>query len=98
MDIDDITRGRSTFLSKMNSKSISVVSNTSSILYHLKMEINNDLPDKITVKPIDSSQLLYQDGIEGRSNPISEAANPGPTRKSQYVQHDILVFNKVSKF
>ena len=55
MDIDDITRGRSTFLSKMNSKSISVVSDTSSILYHLKMEINNDLPDKITVKPIDGS-------------------------------------------
>ena len=35
--------------------------------------------------------------LRGGSNLISEAANPGPTRKSQYVQHHILAFNKAPK-
>jgi len=55
MDVDNITRGRSTSSSKMSSKSASVVSDASSIPYHFRMEINNNLPDKITVKPTDSS-------------------------------------------
>jgi len=55
MDIDDITRGRSNFSKKVSSRSASVVSNTSSISYHFRMEINNNLLDKITVKLIDSS-------------------------------------------
>ena len=65
MVIDDITRERFNSSSKMSSRSASVVSDALSILYHLRMEINNDLPDKITVKLIDSSQLSYQDDIEG---------------------------------
>ena len=61
------------------------------------MEINNDLPDKITVEPIDSSQLSYQDNVERESNPVSEAADPGPIRMSYHVQHDILALNKAPK-
>jgi len=49
------------------------------------MEINNDLPDEITVEPINSSQLSYQDNVEGRSNLVSETADLGPARKSQHV-------------
>ena len=97
MDIDDITKGKSTFLSKMSSRSTSVVSDTSSIPYYLRMEINNDLPGEITVEPIDSSQLSYQDNVEGGSNLVSETANLGPARKSQHVQHDALALNKAPK-
>jgi len=97
MVIDDITRERFNSSSKMSSRSASVVSDALSILYHLRMEINNDLPDKITVKLIDSSQLSYQDDIEGGSSPFSEAADPGSTRKFQYVQHDVLALKKVPK-
>ena len=61
------------------------------------MEINNDLSDEITVEPIDSSQLSYQDDVEGGSNLVSKVADPGSTRKSQCVQHDALALNKVSK-
>jgi len=97
MDIDDITKGKSTFLSKMSSRSTSVVSDTSSIPYYLRMKINNDLPGEITVEPIDSSQLSYQDNVEGGSNLVSETANLGPARKSQHVQHDALALNKAPK-
>ena len=82
MDVDNITRGRSTSSSKTSSRSTFIVSDTLSISYHLRMEINNDFPDKITVKLIDSSQLSYQDDVEGGSNLVSEAANLGSTRKS----------------
>jgi len=57
VDINDITRGKSTSSSKISFRSTSVVFDVLSILYHLKIEINNDFPDKITVNPIDSSQL-----------------------------------------
>ena len=97
MDIDNITRGRSTSSSKMNSRSISIVSNTSSILYYLRIEINNNLPDEITVEPIDSFQLSYQDDVEGGNNLVSEVADPGSTRKSQCIQHDILALNRAPK-
>jgi len=97
MDVDNITRGRSTSSSKMSSRSASVVSDALSILYHFRMEINNNLPDKITVKPIDRSQLLYQDDVEEGSNLVSEAADSGPIRKSQCVQHNILALNKAPK-
>jgi len=97
MNINNITRGRSTSSSKMSSRSTSVVSDASSIPYHLRIEINNDLLDKITVEPIDSSQLSYQDNVKRRSNLVSEAADPGPIRKSQHVQHDALALDKAPK-
>ena len=59
MGVDNIIRGRSTSSSKMSSRSTSVVSYASSIPYHLRIEINSNLPDKNTVKIIDSSQLSY---------------------------------------
>ena len=82
MDVDNITRGKSTSLSKMSSRSASVVSDASSIPYHFRMKINNNLPDKITVKPTNSSQLSYQDNIKGGSNLVTETADPGFIRKS----------------
>ena len=58
-DFDNI-RGRINFFSKVSSRSISVFSNASSISYHERMVINNNLPDKELKKLINSSQLLYK--------------------------------------
>jgi len=66
MDIDDINfsanvRGRSHSSSRATTRSTLLISSASSILYHEKMEINNDLPDDDFKKPVDSSQLSYKD-------------------------------------
>jgi len=53
-------RERSTSPSKMSSKSPSISSTTSSIPYHEKMEINNDLPDEKFTEPVNSFQLSYK--------------------------------------
>jgi len=55
MDVNDTIRRRSTSLSRMTSRSASIVSNISSCIYHLKMECNNNLPNNMAVDPIDSS-------------------------------------------
>ena len=56
IDIDNFNniRERSASPSKMSSKSPSISSTTSSIPYHEKMEINNDLPDEKFTEPVDS--------------------------------------------
>ena len=97
MDVDDFIRGRSTSLSKMRSRSISVVSNASSIPYYLRIEINSNLLDKNIVELIDSSQLSYQDDVKRGDNSVSKAADISPTRNSQCVQYEALALNKASK-
>ena len=53
-------RERSTFPSKISSKSLSISFTTSFIPYHEKIEINNDLPDEKFTEPVDSFQLSYK--------------------------------------
>jgi len=55
MNINEIAKRRSTSSNKISSKSMSAVSDALFISYHLRMEINNNHPDKIKVEPIDSS-------------------------------------------
>ena len=60
MDIDNVNnfndiRGRFHALSNVSSKSASIVSRASLILYHERMTINNDLPNQEYVEPIGSS-------------------------------------------
>ena len=56
MDIDsNIIRGRSVFPSSKSSRSTSIISKASSMLYHKRIEINNNLPDEEFVNPINSS-------------------------------------------
>jgi len=60
IDIDkvnnfDNVRGRFSSSSKVSSRSTSVSSSVSSILYHERIVINNDLSDEEFKKPIDSS-------------------------------------------
>ena len=67
MDIDfnknvnnfDNVRGRSPSPSRVTSRSTSVISKTSSIPYHERMEIQNDFLEEEFREPIDSSQLSY---------------------------------------
>ena len=65
MDVNsnDNIRGRPTFPCKTNSRSSSVSSVVLSIPYHKKMKINNDIPNKNIVEPVDSLQLLYEESI-----------------------------------
>ena len=51
----DNIRRRSTSPSKTSSRSPSISSTTSSISYHKKIEINNDLPDKEFTESVDIS-------------------------------------------
>jgi len=56
MDIDsNSVRERSNFPSKESSRSASVTLNISSIPYHKRIEINNDLPDEKVRNPVESS-------------------------------------------
>ena len=55
----DNVRGRKYSPSNVFSRSASVSSSTSSISYHHRMTINNDLPDQKHVEPINNSQLSY---------------------------------------
>ena len=63
------------FLSNISSRSVFLVSRASSRLYHEKMMINNNLPDKKIVKPINRSQLSYS-GDSQRRNCVSIVTNP----------------------
>ena len=55
---------RDLFPSKASFRSSLIFFSTSSILYYQHMEINNNVPDVESQKPIDSSQLLYKENIE----------------------------------
>lgn len=80
IDIEDNIRGRSTFLSKTISRSVSISSVASSCAYHLRIECNNDFPDKIEVNPINSSHLSYSNNIKRGGNPVSKTTNPDLTK------------------
>jgi len=73
MNIDNYNdiRGRTTSSSKTSSRSALITSNASSILYHERMEINNNLLDKEFRDPIDSSQPSYKDNNKEK-NPVSK--------------------------
>jgi len=55
----DNVRGRFQSFSNISFKSMSLVSRAFSKLYHERMIINNNLPDKEMVESIDRSQLSY---------------------------------------
>ena len=78
MDInDDIIRERFTSSTRSISKSTLVSSTISSILYHQRMEINNNLSNKDLEKLIDKSQLSYASTV-GNENNVRKAADNGP--------------------
>ena len=73
MNIDNIKnfndiRERSHSLSNISSRSVSIVSRASLILYHERMIINNDLSNQEHIEPIDSSQLSYSSNDQERNH------------------------------
>ena len=68
-------RKRTYFLSNVSTRSMSIVSQASSLPYHERMLINNNLPDKEIIEPIDSSQLSYSGNSQER-NCNSMATDP----------------------
>ena len=77
VDNYDDVRGRTHSPSNVSTRSVSVVSQASSLPYHERMVINNNLPDEDIVEPIDNSQLSYSGDGQGR-NCVSVATDPVP--------------------
>ena len=68
------------------------------LIYYLKIEYNNDLPNNIAVDSIDSSQLLYSGDVKAEGNLVSKKIfNPILTKKLQYVQYNNPTPNKALK-
>jgi len=70
-------------------RSASVLSAVSSIPYHERIEIKNNLPNEDIVDPIDSSQLLYKDN-DDMGNSVGKVTDIGPMRTQQHVQNEAL--------
>jgi len=63
----DNVRERTHSPSNISTRSTSVVSQASSLLYYERMVINNNLSDKKIVEPINSSQLSSSGDSQGRN-------------------------------
>ena len=61
---NDDVKERTTSLENSSFRSYSVSSMASSVPYHKRMEINNNLLDKEAIEPINSSQLSYAESRE----------------------------------
>ena len=58
------------------------------------MEINNNKPEKDIRKPVDSSQLSYENDMsKGKS--VSRMADISFTDRTQYISNEVLVLNNV---
>ena len=88
---DDVRR-RNIFSSNISSKNIFVSSSTSSISYHERMVINNDLSNQEHIKSVNNSQLSYSSNGQG-SNQNSMATIPVPSQKLQYVSNKASTLN-----
>jgi len=82
VDNYDDMRERKSSPSNVSSRSALVVSGISSIVYHNRMIINNDLPKQEQVEPIDNFQLLYSSKCQ-RNN----QDNTTTVLSSQGLQH-----------
>jgi len=91
----DIIRRRTNSSSSTSSRSALIISKVSSIPYHKRMEINNDLSDKKFIDPIDSSQLSYK-GNDGAGNLVRKITNTSSIGIQQYVQDKCIVLKNTS--
>ena len=90
VSVDKILRRRSNLTYKSNSRSFSVFSSVSSILYHEHMEVDNNKPDDDKSKgPIDSSQLFYVNNMS-RGKFVNRMANNSLVDRSQHVSNEAL--------
>ena len=90
VSVDKILRRRSNLTYKSNSRSFSVFSSVSSILYYEYMEVdNNKLDDDKSKGPIDSSQLFYVNNMS-RGKFVNRMANNSLVDRSQHVSNEAL--------
>ena len=90
VSVDKTLRRRSNLTYKSNSRSFSVFSSVSSILYHEYMEVdNNKLDDDKSKGPIDSSQLFYVNNMS-RGKFVNRMANNSLVDRSQHVSNETL--------
>jgi len=103
MDIDitkkvdnfDNARGRSPSPSNVSSRSASVKSKTSFIPYHERIVIQNNLLDEELRKPIDCSQLSYDNNCQETSH-VNIAVDPIIPQGPQCVSNEALALNTSS--
>ena len=91
MDINsnNITRGRSDLPNKLSFRCSSVSSSSFSILYYKYMEIDNNRLEYEDRKPINYSQVFYEDRTNG-SISVSGVANNFFTVRRQYFLNEAL--------
>jgi len=89
----NIFRGRSAHTSRTSLRSSSISSSTLSIPYHQHIELNNDLPNTVSQKPIDSSQLSYTEEVEV-GNLVRLATDKNSASDSQCVCNKIPTLKK----
>jgi len=101
MDIDDYknvnncddARGKtSSLFSKVSLRNASVSSKASSIEYHVRMEIQNELPDKEFMEPINNPQLLYNNNST-KTPHGNKAIGQNSPRGPQHVSNEAPVLN-----
>ena len=91
---DSIMRERSNLSSKASSRSSSVFSSTSFVLYYKHMEVNNNKPKEDIREPIDSSQLSYKD-IANKDESVSGVTDIFLADGKQYVSNKALALKNV---
>jgi len=88
----DNVRKRSPSPSRVTSRSTCVVSKTFSILYYERMKIQNDFLEEELRKPINSSQLSY-DNQHQEFHRVNMVIDPVLPQGPQYVSNKTLVLN-----
>jgi len=92
IDNYDNIRRRKSSPSKASSRSTLISLSVSSQPYYKRIVLNNDLPNKEIVEPVNSSQLFYKDKSKER-NTISKATDHKFTRRQQYTSNETSALN-----
>ena len=78
--------------SKVFSRNASISSKASSMEYHARMEIQNKLPDKEFIEPINNSQLSYSNNST-KTSCGNKIIGQNPPQGPQHVSNKALVLN-----
>ena len=93
---DGKSRGHSAISSKCSSRESSILLNASSIPYHRRMEINNDLPEEDYTNLVESSHLSYA-GTAKVSDSVSMATDKEAASNSLRVDNEVPALKRVPK-
>ena len=88
-------KGQTSSPNKLSSRTSSMSSTVSSVIYYKRMEINNYLKGNIKIEPINCTQLLYATP-KRQVNQVSMVADPNSNIIDQYVPIEGPVLNSSS--